>query len=88
MTKLTLSADEKIIAIAKKQARQDGISVSAMFSNFIRARFTYKNGKKITVGPLTARASAIGKLASKNKLKTSDKELIENALTEKYGIVS
>lgn len=86
LTKLTLSVDKKIIALAKEQARQDGISVSAMFSGFVRARSQRKKEKPTTPGPLTRQALDIGRKASRSTARKSDKELIGKALTEKYGI--
>ena len=85
MTKLTLSADEHIIALAKKQARQDGLSLSAMFSSFIRARSRQKKSK-LVIGPLTRQALEIGQKYSNKKSIQADDELVEEALAEKYGL--
>ena len=38
MTKLTLSMDEEVVATAKRIARRHNQSVSAMFSNLVRAQ--------------------------------------------------
>ena len=85
MTKLTLSADKRIIEQAKELAREDGTSVSAMFSEFIRARGLRKRRKPTVPGPLTRQALGIGKKASNASPNKPDKELLEDALVEKYG---
>lgn len=86
MTKLTLSADKAVIELAKEQARRDGISISAMFSCFIHARAQLKEKKAIKPGPLTHQAMEIGRKASKIPTNISDRELIEEALAEKYKV--
>jgi hypothetical protein len=84
-TKLTLSTDEQIIALAREQSKREGISISAMFSNFIRAKASKK--KIVKYGPLTRQMLAIGQEASKKIPKNkTDKELLEESLAEKYGI--
>ena len=86
MTKLTLSAEKDLINLAKKQAREDGISVSAMFAGFIRARSQRKKQKPLMPGLLTRKALKIGKQVSQSISRQSDKELLEAALAEKYEI--
>ena len=87
MTKLTLSADEKIISLAKKQAEEDNISLSAMFASYILSRARNKgvfpeNG----IGPLARKALEIGKKSRKVQSGESDRDLTRKALTKKYGL--
>lgn len=86
MTKLTLSADRAVIELAREQARQDGISISAMFSGFIHARAQLREKKSIRLGPLARQAMEIGRNAPKVPINISDRELIEEALAEKYKV--
>ena len=84
-TKLTLSADMEIIELAREQAKREGISISAMFSNFVRAK--NQKREKSKYGPLTRRMLEIGDEASRKIPKNkTDRELIEEALAEKYGV--
>ena len=85
MTKLTLSADVGIVALAKAQAKREGVSISAMFSNFVRAKAHKRELGKY--GPQTRQMLEIGKRVSKKLPKgKTDRELLEEALAEKYGI--
>ena len=86
MTKLTLSADKVVIDLAREQARRDGTSISAMFSGFIHARDQLKKEKSIKPGPLTRQAMEIGRRTSKIPTNISDREILEEALGEKYRI--
>ncbi len=86
MTKLTLSADKAIIELAREQARRDGTSISAMFSGFIHARAQLKKKKSIKPGPLARQAMEIGLKSSKIPTTISDREILEEALAEKYRI--
>ncbi len=81
MKKLTLSMDEETIAQAKKLAAEQGTSVSSMFSRLVRL-MALKPGEKIEIGPVTRSLSGIVSLPEGK----SDRELIEEALMEKYGI--
>lgn len=80
MTKLTLSVEEAVVAKAKKIARTNKTSVSAVFSQFILsadARRT-RGGR---IGPLTRKLTGIVKLP-RNK---DYKDLLTDALMDKYG---
>jgi Family of unknown function (DUF6364) len=79
LTKLTLSADKALIKQAKELAVREGTSLSSMFSRFLRAVLA-GNHKKHRPGPVTRRATGLAKLPA-NK---SDRELLEDALAEKY----
>ncbi len=81
MKKLTLSMDEETIREAKRLAAEQGTSVSAMFSRLVRA-MAHEPGKDIEIGPVTRRATGIVKFPEGK----TDKELLVEALMEKYGI--
>ncbi|MFO8008583.1 MAG: DUF6364 family protein [Candidatus Brocadiia bacterium] len=81
MKKLTLSMDEETIKEAKRLAAEQGTSVSAMFSRLVRA-MAHEPGKDIEIGPITRRASGLVQLPEGK----TDKELLVDALTEKYGL--
>jgi hypothetical protein len=80
--KLTLSARPDVVKRVKKLAKKQGTSVSAMFDRFARA-VTSVNEDPPAIGPLTRSLSGILKNVPKNK---SDRELVEEALLEKYGL--
>jgi len=80
MAKLTLSADPKTIRQAKKLAKQNNTSVSAMFARIIRSMSTPP--KEEELGPITR--SSLG-LVRWPKGKTY-REVLEDALMEKYGL--
>jgi len=75
MAKLTLSADRETIDRAKRLARERGISVSAMFSQFVEALST---GRRETrdLPPVTRRSRGLGKVSAD----ISDRELFEKAI--------
>ena len=76
-TKLTLSADPVIIAVAKETATRQHISVSRMFARFIEAMQDISATDNIA--PITQRASGILNLPSDK----TDSQLIEDALSER-----
>jgi hypothetical protein len=80
MTKLTLSADRELVAEAKKLAAREGTSLSSMFSRFLRAVLRGQSQKEAP-GPLTSKARGLVKLPPHK----SDRELLEDALSDKYG---
>lgn len=82
MGKLTLSMDEKDIRAARRLAKEQGTSISGMFTQLVRF-MAAKNGKsgEEELPPLTRKALGMIKLP---KGKT-DRELIEDALLEKHG---
>ena len=80
MKKLTLSMDEETIKEAKRLAAEQGTSVSAMFSRLVQA-MAHKSKKKMEIGPLTKKATGLVKLPPDK----SDRELLQEALEEKYG---
>ncbi len=81
MTKLTLSADHELIQEAKKLAAQEGTSLSSMFSRFLQAVLLGRK-KQEEPGPITAKAKGLVKLPARK----GDRELLEDALADKYGL--
>ena len=81
MTKLTLSADKQLVEEAKKLAEEEGTSLSSMFARFLNAVLRGRQ-KREQPGPLTGKATGLVKLPA-NK---SDRDLLEEALSEKYGL--
>lgn len=83
MGKLTLSVDDDVIRAAKRMARCEKTSVSAMVTRMLRARAEVRRQPDdIPPDSITARATGIARLP---KGKTAEDVLAE-ALMEKYGI--
>ena len=80
-TKLTLSADEKLIERAKKLAKQQGTSLSAMFVRYLEALLQQQK-EEYKISPLVKQMTGLAK-APEGK---TDRELIEEALAEKYDL--
>jgi hypothetical protein len=80
-TKLTLSADKDLIREAKRFADREGTSLSSMFSRFLRAVLGSRKGKD-KPGPITGKATGLVKLP----IHKTDRELLEDALSDKYGL--
>lgn len=83
MTKLTLSVHEDVLEKAKRLAKRHGTSVSAMFSQFIRA-MAGPGQEARPIGPVTREASG---LAALPKGKTY-RRVLEDALLDKYKLRS
>lgn len=81
MTKLTLSVDEKVVEEAKRIAQANGTSVSAMFSEFVRS-MAGRRGRRPAIGPLTRKLSGVASVPPGK----SYRELVDEALMEKYGL--
>jgi len=80
MSKLTLSADKKLIRQAKKLAAENGTSVSAMFSNRLKA-MVRSSGLEVPPAPLTGKATGLIRLPAG----AEDERLLEDALAAKCG---
>jgi hypothetical protein len=81
-TKLTLSADKNLIELARKIAKQDGVSISAAFTGYIMAR-AKKGGKlKIPQGPLTRKLGGMVKTPKG----WNERKALETVLAQKYGL--
>jgi len=81
--KLTLSADEDVIREAKRLARRNKTSVSAMFSRFVRGMAKSKKSRReIPVDSIVARVTGIISLPKGS----TPRDVLTEALMEKYGI--
>lgn len=78
--KLTLSAEEELVALAKRLAKSRRMSVSALFAQMVRALDRARTADPADLGPITRRASGLVTQRSQR----SDRELVEEALEEKY----
>jgi len=81
-TKLTLSADKKIIRLARKIAERDGVSISSLFAEYVMARAQKAGDLKNITGPVTRRLSGIIKVPHG----WDEKAALSDALAEKYGL--
>ena len=80
MTKLTLSMEEDVVAKAKKIAKDNGTSVSAMVRQFV-VSLSSGPGAHIKIGPLTRKATGLAKMPAGKDYK----ELIKEAIWERHG---
>ncbi len=80
MKKLTLSADEDVIAAAHRIAEERGTSISALFSRFIKS--LANDPSSLKVGRMTRRASGLIELPDD----TSDSEVLTDALLQKHEL--
>jgi len=83
MKKLTLNADPEVIEQAKRLAEESGTSVSALFERYIRTLARRRHGRQ-ELGPITRQLSGVIALPRGK----SDREIIADALAEKYGMKS
>ncbi len=81
MKKLTLSADEEVIELAKKIATMHKTSISALFEHLVRF-LSKREGALPPLGPIARSASGIIKLPPRRR----EKEILEDALMEKEGL--
>jgi hypothetical protein len=83
MRKLTLSADDDVVREARRLAKRNKTSISAMFSRFVRGMAKPKK-TAVVIPPdsITARVTGIISLP---KGKTP-RDVLTEALMEKYGI--
>ena len=82
MPKLTLSAEKAVIERAKQLAAEHGISVSAMFSQFVASLGTAgrkENAQARRHAPITRRVRGLAKAPSAS----TDRELYEAAILDK-----
>ncbi len=82
LAKLTLSVEEELIKDARRMVRRNRTSISSMFSRFIRREIEAESSAKIPLAPITRKASGIVCLRAGK----GDRELLEDALSEKYGV--
>jgi len=75
MAKLTLNAEKEVIAKAKQLAEERGISVSAMFSQFIEM-LAARHSRRRGLAPITRRLRGVARVLPDR----SDRELFEEAV--------
>ena len=85
--KLTLTATLEVIALAEEQAKNEGTSISAMFSNFIMAKEKMskrhsRTRSKTKIGPLTRSLTGIVRLPAD----FDEKEFMSQVFMVKYGL--
>ena len=80
MKKITLSMNEDIISEAKQIAEQNGKSVSALFSDFVRVLASKKRRSRIS--PNAKKASGL----VKRPVNKPDKEIVIEAILEKHDL--
>jgi hypothetical protein len=81
MKKLTLNAEPEVIEQARKVAEAQGTSISSMFTRIVRF-LALRERPRSPIGRLTRQASGMAKLPRK----TNEREILEDALAEKYGL--
>ena len=79
--KLTLSAEKSIVDRAKRLAAENGTSVSSLFARLVSAMSQPTQEGNIPIGPLTQEATGLITLPHN----LSERQILEDALTEKYG---
>ena len=80
MKKLTLSADPDVIEQAREIAEQTGTSVSSMFERMVRLLAKQRHSDE-PIGPLARKATGMIVFPADR----SEREILEDALLEKYG---
>lgn len=81
MKKLTLSVDPEVIEQAKRLAKETGTSVSSLFERFVRL-LVRKHAAKPGLGRITRQATGMFTLPPGK----TEKDVLADALAEKYGI--
>ena len=82
-SKLTLSADKKVIADAKRLAAERHTSVSALFARFVSAMKQIHNPAVSPVTtPLSSKAAGLIRVPDN----VDDKALITDAMADKYAL--
>ena len=87
MSKLTLSVPEESIKIAKRYAAKEHKSVSALVTeifNSFGAKLDARKKRKILHSPTPITNALLGCLTPAKHTDKSDRELLEEALAEKY----
>jgi hypothetical protein len=80
MAKLTLSVDKDVVTEAKRYAKANNTSVSALFTNFVLSLNAPR--RRMKIGPLTRKLTGIMKLPPGKDFR----EVLTDALMEKYEI--
>ncbi len=80
MARLTLNMETEVVEPAKRLAAERNTSISAMFSQFIRA-LANREGLAKPLGKLARRASGVINLKERNH-----RDVLADALEDKYGL--
>ncbi len=80
MKKLTLSADEDVIRAAHRIAEEQGTSISALFSRFIR--LLARHDRSRCTGAMTRRATGLIEIPDD----VSGEDVLTEALIEKHRL--
>ena len=80
MKRITLCVDSEVADMAKKIAKARGMSVSAMFSKWIRSMAENQLRRARRIGPITRRLTGI----AMSSRKVTDLQLIEESLQQKF----
>lgn len=80
MRKLTLNADEDVIELARRLAKENGTSISSLFSRFVRA-LGRGDAPRVKTGRLTRQASGLLDAPAG----FDEREALGDALIDKYG---
>jgi hypothetical protein len=83
--KMTLTFDEETASIAKKIAKIEGSSVSALVRTFFKLRADSMIPAKNKINPRLEKLLAEGKRIKEKQCDVSDSDLIARARMEKYG---
>jgi hypothetical protein len=83
-TKLTLSADPEVVALAKELAKEQGVSVSAFFAHIVRTSAAKRIPSQRPTPPGLRRLRGIISLSKRDQRK-SYRSLVEEAIREKHG---
>lgn len=84
MSKLTLSIDQNVIEKAKEYAKSQGRSLSSIFEEYLKSLTSTNdnsNSRKVELSNIVSELKGSLKLPDDSK---SYKELLEDALVEKY----
>ncbi|MBI5092678.1 MAG: hypothetical protein HZB26_09585 [Candidatus Hydrogenedentes bacterium] len=80
-TKLTLSANPRLIQEAKRLAKQGNTSVSALFARYIESLSRGRDEDMANLSPITRKALGMVRLPKVR----SYKRILEDSLLDKYG---
>ncbi len=82
LTKLTLSADPEVVALAKALAAEQGTSVSVLFAHFVRTAAQRHRRAAPRGTPVLRRLRGVVRLPAGR----TDRELLEDALLDRHGL--
>jgi hypothetical protein len=80
MAKLTLFIEPELISEAERLAAESQISVSELFSNYIKALYASRTSDKFKLTPFTKKATGVAKI----KGDVDYKKMVSDAIASKY----